>query len=71
MKVRELIKALEKCDQDAEVYTEGCNSNETLMVVEYNKENSSDKAVYVGDDMYYVDDALLPKYSKKVIEEIA
>lgn len=69
MIVKDLIKALQKCDQNAEVYTEGCNTNETDTVVQYtNKKDQNVKAVYIGDCMDYVEDGgFLNKYKKKVM----
>lgn len=57
MKVKELIKALEQCNPEAEVYTEGANSNNVYSIAEYTKKDH--KAVYIGDCMTYIDDALV------------
>ena len=67
MKVKELIKALKKCDQEAEVYTEGSSTNEIFRVAQYSKKSSTYKAVYIGDEFYYVDDGLLGEYNKELI----
>ena len=69
MLVKDLIKALEKCDPEAEVYTEGCNTNEVFVVAQYtSKAKPTYNAVYIADELYYVDDGdMLGRYNKQVI----
>lgn len=68
MLVKDLIKALEKCDPNAEVYTEGNSTNETYVVAEYSSKSTTRKAVYIADNLDYVDDGdMLKRYKKHVI----
>ena len=70
MKVKELVEALSKCDQEAEVFTEGLNTNQVFVVAEYtHKTIPNVKTVMVADYLDYVDDGMLSIYDKEVVME--
>ena len=70
MTVKELIEALQQCDPEAEVFTEGWQSNTVLAVAEYTHKETGTKAVRVGDCFDYVDDEILETRNKKVIIDL-
>lgn len=68
MQVKDLIAALEQCDQEAEVLTEAWASNNVKVVAKYNdKTDTFKQVVVIGDDLTYVDDEMLPMYHKFVV----
>ena len=57
MKVKDLQKALEKCNPEAEVFVEVNMDHSAHIVKQYNI-TDDEKRVYIADDLMYVDDYL-------------
>jgi hypothetical protein len=57
VKVKDLMQALTQCDPEAEVCTE-VNMDHAAHIVKQYDYDKDNKAVYIADDLMYVDDHL-------------
>lgn len=67
MKVKDLIKALEQCDQESLVFVEALNTNEAKTVVQYSRKDMNHVVVYIADQIDYVDQSMRSLFHKKKI----
>lgn len=66
MTVRELMQKLALCDPNAEVYTEGDETNEVFRVAQYtNKTNPGNTVVRIGDYFENCDEGIEANWQKE------
>lgn len=65
MTVKELIKLLEECDEDAAVLTEAWATNDVYQVRQYSEDDCSYSVVYIGDNLDYIEDDIISAYPIK------